>query len=647
MEVVLSTHHFASIGGAETYLLTTAEQLQRLGHAVTVHSLELGEMAEEARGRGVIVAEAEDDLPESCDAILVQSAATSPLLAARYPDVPQVFVSHGIVYDATLPPQLPGLLSTAIALNDRVGARLRAGAAGHEVVRLRQPIDLDRFNPRGPLRSEPRVLLMLGNYLRGGRRAALEAVCEELGMECRQIGWHGDKSHPRPELEIADADIVVGYGRSALEGMAAGRAVYVYDHGGGDGWVTAESYPALESNGFAGSAEGEVIDRERIRRDFRDYDPDMGLVNRELARTHHEAIRHAADLVPILGSAARPAITADAPALRELARLMRVQWGVEGRAGLFRTESELLRERVQEAERIAQESARRAADAEARTAALMATRRYRTAVALAAPLDTARRLRDSRPLARLRRFRRRGPARVLGLVAFRDESRFLPGLLENLATQVDGVVALDDGSTDGSAALVRDHPLVLELLEVRPGAQAELEDGRNHRALTEAAWKHGADWLLGVDADERLERGFRSRAEEEIARAETHGHPAVWVWFRELWDAPDQFRVDGIWGQKRKACLFRSDPSHRFDDRRVHANWASWPPPDGDYPQGDLNIYHLRMIRPEDRRRRVERYRRIDPDNAIQPQGYDYLLNEQGVQVRRLDPGREYVPLGR
>jgi len=340
----------------------------------------------------------------------------------------------------------------------------------------------------------------------------------------------------------------VGYGRSALAGMAAGRAVYVYAHGGGDGWVTAESYPALESNGFAGSAGGDVIDRERIRRDFLAYDPDMGLVNRELARTHHEAIRHAADLVPVLGSAAPPAITADAAALRELARLMRVPWGVEGRAGLFRTETELLRERVQEAERVAEESSRRAAEAEAHAAALMATRRYKTALALAAPLDAARRLRGSRPLARLRALRRRGPARVLALVAIRDEERFVPGLLENLATQVDGVVALDDGSTDGSVELLRDHPLVVELLEVAPGAQEELEDGRNHRALTEAAWKHGADWLLGVDADERLECGFRTRAEEEIARAEADGQPAVWVWFRELWDAPDQFRVDGIWG---------------------------------------------------------------------------------------------------
>jgi hypothetical protein len=232
-------------------------------------------------------------------------------------------------------------------------------------------------------------------------------------------------------------------------------------------------------------------------------------------------------------------------------------------------------------------------------------------------------------------------------VSVRDEARFIPGLLENLAGQVDGIVALDDGSTDGSAAILRDHPLVVQLIRVPEGAQAELEDGRNHRALTEAAWEHGADWLLGIDADERVERDFRKRAEREIARAEADGQSAVWVRFNELWGAPDRVRVDGIWATKRKACLFRSDRRHRFDDRRVHANWASWPPERGDYPQADLNIYHLRMIDPEDRRRRVLRYRRIDPDNVWQEMGYEYLLDESGIELRPLEPGREYVPLGR
>ncbi len=234
--------------------------------------------------------------------------------------------------------------------------------------------------------------------------------------------------------------------------------------------------------------------------------------------------------------------------------------------------------------------------------------------------------------------------RIIALVAFRDEMAHLPDFFANVTPHVDGIVALDDQSVDGSAEFVAGQPSVLELLTVTPGAQEELEDGRNHRALTEAAWKHGADWLLGLDADERLEQGFRRRAEAEIRSADEAGADAMWVHFRELWDSPDQYRADGIWKTKRKACLFRSSADHRFDDRRVHAIWASMPPPPDDWPQADLNIYHLRMLHPEDRIGRRERYRRIDPDDVWQPIGYDYLLDETGLEVEAIAEGREFTP---
>jgi peptidoglycan/LPS O-acetylase OafA/YrhL len=234
--------------------------------------------------------------------------------------------------------------------------------------------------------------------------------------------------------------------------------------------------------------------------------------------------------------------------------------------------------------------------------------------------------------------------RIIALVAFRDEMRYLPDFFANVAPHVDGIVALDDQSVDGSAAFVAAQPSVLEVLTVAPGTQDELEDGRNHRALTEAASKHGADWLLGLDADERLEDDFRQRAEVEIRRADATGADAMWLHFRELWDSLDQYRVDGIWATKRKACLFRCTPDHHFDERRIHAFWASMPPPPDGWPQADLNIYHLRMLHAADRAARRERYRRIDPDNIWQPIGYDYLLDETDLTLETVAAGREFTP---
>src|SRR5437867_1359639 len=94
MEIVLGTIEFGTIGGAATYLLTVAGQLQLLGHEVTVFANEVGEMARSAEDRGVRVVSSEDALPPTCDVVYAQDTATAYLLAARYPGRPQALCMH-------------------------------------------------------------------------------------------------------------------------------------------------------------------------------------------------------------------------------------------------------------------------------------------------------------------------------------------------------------------------------------------------------------------------------------------------------------------------------------------------------------------------------------------------------------------------
>src|SRR3954465_2392969 len=118
--------------------------------------------------------------------------------------------------------------------------------------------------------------------------------------------------------------------------------------------------------------------------------------------------------------------------------------------------------------------------------------------------------------------------RLLALLAVRDGMRYLPGFLRNVAPQVDGIIALDDGSADGSTELLEQSPAVLELLR-RPRERPAWDEVGNHRLLIGAALRHGAEWILCVDADERVEREFRTRAERVIARGGLLGHSAYAV----------------------------------------------------------------------------------------------------------------------
>jgi hypothetical protein len=236
--------------------------------------------------------------------------------------------------------------------------------------------------------------------------------------------------------------------------------------------------------------------------------------------------------------------------------------------------------------------------------------------------------------------------RLLALLTCRDEMRFLPGYFANLSTQVDGVVALDDGSTDGSADFIAGQALTLELIRLPAREPHVWDEPRNRGLLIEAAGRHGADWALAQDADERIEMGFRDRAEAVMAEARVSGTMAYAIAFRECWDAPDQYRVDGLWGHKWQARLFRMRSDPQLDERRLHGHWAPInSAAAGGFRQADLWLYHLRMVHAADRQSRRDRYLRLDPDRQFQAIGYDYLTDESGLQLAKIPPGREYQPM--
>lgn len=242
--------------------------------------------------------------------------------------------------------------------------------------------------------------------------------------------------------------------------------------------------------------------------------------------------------------------------------------------------------------------------------------------------------------------RRPRKTRILALLAFRNEMRFLPDYFENIRPLVDGVVALDDGSTDGSTEFVAHQPEVLQLLRLPPHEVHHWDDALNHRRLVEAAWEHHPDWLLGLDADERLEQGFRERAEQEIARGRQKGHRAYRLHLREIWDDPLSYRADGIWGTKSSARFFEARRDHEFHMQRLHCHWAPLNSRENfDFPQADLYFYHLRMLTPEDRAARQARYEGLDPGRDFQSIGYGYMTETEGLRLERIATGREYRPL--
>lgn len=235
--------------------------------------------------------------------------------------------------------------------------------------------------------------------------------------------------------------------------------------------------------------------------------------------------------------------------------------------------------------------------------------------------------------------------RLIALLTFRDEMRFLPDYFINIAPHVDGIVALDDGSTDGSGDFVARQPQVLRVLTHPVHGDAEWNDAGNHRELVRAAWEFSPDWLLGLDADERVERNFRRKAERLIRSSDRR---AYMTRLREIWDDPLQFRSDGVWGEKYTARLFEARRDHKFHMQRLHCHWAPLNSrEDGRFPRCDLTVYHLRMMEAADREARRRRYENLDPTRDYQAIGYEYLTDETDLRLEQVPPERAYEPLPR
>jgi hypothetical protein len=67
----------------------------------------------------------------------------------------------------------------------------------------------------------------------------------------------------------------------------------------------------------------------------------------------------------------------------------------------------------------------------------------------------------------------------------------------------------------------------------------------------------------------------------------------------------------------------------------------------GDFPQADLMLYHLRMLTANDRELRRARHEALDPNRTFQAIGYAYMTDPAGLQLARIPRSREYRPLPR
>lgn len=297
MHILLTNNTLESLAGSELYVYDLALEFQRRGHRVTCFSLRLGLVADRLHERGVAATSDLAAVSDDVDIIHAHHRLEMRLAGARFPLVPLIFVSHGITHPLERPGESHAYVSRFVAVSEDVRRHMVAndGVPVDRVDVVPNFVDTERFYPRRPIPHPPRHVLVMSNHFgRGTTRSTIEEACRLAGdLELRVIGAT-TRSVWNVEDYIDWADVVITLGRGALQAMAMGRAVVIYDYRGGDGLVTPANFEDLAATNFSGRTYAKDYTPRQLAAEILGYDRDMVDSTTQLVR-ERRALRHIAD----------------------------------------------------------------------------------------------------------------------------------------------------------------------------------------------------------------------------------------------------------------------------------------------------------------------------------------------------------------
>ncbi len=288
MRVLLTNGALVNRAGSELYLVEVATRLLALGHSPVAYSPCLGPLAAELRAATIPVVDDLSAMAEPPDVIHGQHHLPAMTALLHFQGVPAVFVSHGWAPWEEAPPRFPRILRyVAVDYTTRERLVSEAGIPPERVAVVLNFVDLDRFQPRGPLPAVPRPALVFSNQASEATYfPAVREACSRLGLELDVAGVAAGQPVARPEAILPGYDLVFAKGRAALEAMAVGAAVVLCDQAGAGPMVTSESFDRLRPLNFGIRVLREPVTPDVLEREIRRYDPaDAAEVSRRL-RAH-------------------------------------------------------------------------------------------------------------------------------------------------------------------------------------------------------------------------------------------------------------------------------------------------------------------------------------------------------------------------
>ena len=215
---------------------------------------------------------------------------------------------------------------------------------------------------------------------------------------------------------------------------------------------------------------------------------------------------------------------------------------------------------------------------------------------------------------------------IIALIQVRNEVENIVEILPHIENYCDGVLLLDDGSTDGSYETAKNDKLLVKVQKLYKGYFDDLE---NRNDLLKLASFFKSRWFLFIDADERFDpryddiRGYINKKDANVYRFH----------LIDLWDNPETYRIDipdrknnGI---ANRARLFRNKGSMQiYANRELHFSVA---PYSSKMQIANILLLHYGNYSNKIRERKYELYSSQDPDGKKNGFTYEFLKDEKVI----------------
>lgn len=286
LRILIGNNTLSLLAGSETWTLTMAVALQKLGHTVRCYSPDLGLIASKLTDAGIpcfdkIAAAGpqpftfvlEEKVEHEYDVIIASHLYVVEYLRSQFPKTPIISTIHGVLHldtQGNKMPEHPALESGVaqfVAVSEEVRDKLK-NDYGIDSTIIRNAFDVKTYaDIEPPAQGTPKQFLINTNYSEKDDPlvAAVREAAKHYGARCAAVGQNFMQAADLTRI-IKDSDVVFGMGRSVLEGVAAGRLGIVHGRWGTGGPVIESNIEALRFYNFSGrnAASDEPASAEEI-----------------------------------------------------------------------------------------------------------------------------------------------------------------------------------------------------------------------------------------------------------------------------------------------------------------------------------------------------------------------------------------------